>query len=135
MSLSHREIVDYCLCKQGAYVDFPFGPDCLVIKVKAPSQEKGRIFAQIFMLRGEPKLTLNCTPESAEFYRKVYPNSVTRGFHCPPIQQPHFNTLSLDGLIPDAEIKHMINHAYEVVVSKLPKYFRVLLSDVENGTE
>ena len=122
--MTHKEILDYCLEKQGAYLDYPFGPDVAVVKMKAPSQEKGRVFAQVFMLRGEPKAMFNCTPESAEFYRSVYPGSVVRGWHCPPIMQPHFNTVNLDGTVPDEEILHMIDHAYEVVVAKLPKYLQ-----------
>lgn len=119
-----NEIIDYCLLKPGAFLDYPFDPMFPVVKVKALSQEKGRIFAQPFILRGEPKVTLNCTPMSADFYRSVYPESVTRGWHCPPIQQPHFNTVALDGTVPDEEILQMIDHAYDVVVSKLPKYLQ-----------
>ena len=122
--MTHQEIIETCLRKPGAYLDHPFGPDVPVVKVKAPSQDKGRIFAQVFMLRGEPKVTLNCRPDSAEFYRTIYPGAVTRGWHCPPIQQPHFNTVSLDGTVPDDELLAMIDHAYDVVVAKLPKYVR-----------
>jgi predicted DNA-binding protein (MmcQ/YjbR family) len=122
--MTHREIVDYCLKKPGAYPDFPFNPVMPVIKVKSPSQKSGRIFAQPFFLRDEPKLTLNCTPVSAEYYRGMYPGSVVRGYHCPPIQQPHFNTINLDGTVPDNELIRMIDHAYEVVVAKLPRYIQ-----------
>jgi len=117
-------IIDYCLLKPGAYPDYPFTPFMPVIKVKAPSQAKGRIFAQPFLLRGEPKVTLNCTPVSAAYYRAAYPAAVTRGWHCPPVQQPHFNTVTLDGAVPDAEILRMIDHAYETVVGKFPKYIQ-----------
>ncbi len=127
--MTHQAILDYCLTKPGAYVDYPFEPTFPVVKVKAPSQEKGRVFAQIFSLNGEPKVTLNCTPDSAAFYRGVYPGSVVRGWHCPPIQQPHFNTVSLDGTVPDDEILQMIDHSYSVVLSKLPKYVQKELSD------
>jgi len=122
--MTHQQIVDYCLKKPGAYLDYPFDPIWPVVKVRAPSQEKGRIFAQPFILRGEPKVTLNCTPETAEIYRHVYPGSVTRGWHCPPVQQPHFNTVNLDGSVPDEEILIMIDHAYQVVVGKMPKYLQ-----------
>ena len=37
-----NEIEDYCLLKSGSYLDFPFGSDITVIKVKSASQEKGR---------------------------------------------------------------------------------------------
>lgn len=47
-----------------------------------------------------------------------------RGWHCPPVQQPHFNTICLDGSVPDDEIICMIDHAYDVVVKKYPKYIQ-----------
>ncbi|MCL2088036.1 MAG: MmcQ/YjbR family DNA-binding protein [Oscillospiraceae bacterium] len=128
--MTHEQIIEYCLKKNGSYLDYPFDPTVPVVRVKAPSQEKGRIFAQPFMLRGEPKVTLNCTPESAEFYRSVYPGSVVRGWHCPPVQQPHFNTINLDGSVPDDEIIRMIDHAYDVVVKKYPKYIQNEISKV-----
>lgn len=124
------EIIAYCLTKPGAYLDYPFTPFFPVIKVKAPSQIKGRIFAQPFLLHGEPKVTLNCTPISAAYYRWVYPGAVVRGWHCPPVQQPHFSTVDLGGAVPDAEIIRMMDHAYEVVVAKFPKYIQKELHDI-----
>ncbi len=130
--MTHQEIIDYCLKKPGVYLDWPFDPVFPVAKVKAPLQDKGRIFAQPFMLRGEPKVTLNCTPESAEIYRSVYPGSVVRGWHCPLVQQPHFNTVSLDGSVSDDEILRMIDHAYKVVVAKYPKYIQKQIAELKN---
>jgi predicted DNA-binding protein (MmcQ/YjbR family) len=117
-------IIAYCMKKPGAYLDYPFTPFFPVVRVKAPSQAKGRIFAQPFLLRGEPKVTLNCTPESAVHYRETYPGAVTRGWHCPLVQQPHFNTVDLGGAVPDAELRRMMDHAYETVVGKYPLYIR-----------
>lgn len=122
--MTHEEIITYCLQKPGAYLDYPFDPIFPVLKVKAPSQEKGRIFACPFILRGEVKVSLNCTPEMAEFYRNGYPDSVTRGWHCPPVQQPHVNTVNLDGSVPDDELRRMMDHAYAVVIAKMPKYIQ-----------
>ena len=130
-----QEITDYCLTKVGAYLDYPFSPIFPVIKVKAPSQEKGRIFAQPFILRGEEKITLNCNPDSAEHYRNTYPGSVKRGYHCPPVQQPHFNTVNLDGSVPDKEILLMIDHAYSVVVAKYPKYIQRELHELKKSSQ
>ena len=117
-------IIDYCMQKPGAYLDYPFTPYFPVVKVKSPSQKKGRIFAQPFLLHGEPKVTLNCTPVSAEYYRAKYPAAVARGWHCPPVMQPHFNTVDLSGAVSDEELCRMMDHAYEVVVAKYPKYIR-----------
>ena len=130
--MTHTEIIEYCLAKPGAYLDYPFEPFSPVVKVKAPSQGKGRIFAQPFILHGEPKVTLNCTPESAEIYRSVYSGSVLRGWHCPPVMQPYHNTVSLDGSVPDDEIRRMMDHAYAVVVAKYPKYIQKEIREAGN---
>ncbi len=118
------QVIAYCMEKPGAYLDYPFTPFFPVIRVKAPSQAKGRIFAQPFLLRGEPKVTLNCTPAAADYYRAKYSGAVVRGWHCPPVQQPHFNTVDLDGAVPDDELTAMMDHAYETVVAKYSAVIR-----------
>ena len=118
--MTPQEIVDTCLALPGAYLDYPFGPDAAICKVKAPSSEKGRIFAQVFELKGEDCATFNCDRPTGEFYRALYPEAVTRGWHCPPVQQPYFNTVKLVG-VSDEELLRMIEHAYWVVRGKLPK--------------
>ena len=127
------QVIAYCMGKPGAYPDYPFTPFFPVIRVKAPSQRKGRIFAQPFLLRGEPKVTLNCTPAAAEYYRAKYPGGVVRGWHCPPVQQPHFNTVSLDGAVPDGELVSMMDHAYETVVAKYLKSIQLELRGEQPG--
>lgn len=129
LKLSNRPITtelitDYCLKKNGAYLDFPFGLDCAVIKVKGDSQEKGRIFAQLFRLKGQDSITLNCDIMTGMLYRDMFPNIVVRGYHCPPVQQPYFNTFPLDGSVPNEIIIEMIEHSYKTVISKLPKYIQ-----------
>jgi predicted DNA-binding protein (MmcQ/YjbR family) len=93
--MTKRELIDYCLTLPAVYEDYPFGDDVTVVKIKSPSQDKGRIFAQIFMLKGEPKATFNCSADTGEFYRSIYPESVTRGYHCPSVQQLYFNTVNI----------------------------------------
>ncbi len=72
----HTQLLAYCLQKPSTYLDYPFEPMTPVVKVGVPQQSKGRIFAQMLVLRGEPKITLRCTPESAALYRSRYPGSV-----------------------------------------------------------
>lgn len=116
-----QEILDYCLKKKGAYLDFPFGADTAAVKVKGPNDDKGRIFALIYELKGKPVANLCCTAEMGIFYREKYPDKVVRGWHCPPVQQPYNNTVSFDGSIPDGELYKMADESYAVTVSKLPK--------------
>ena len=128
--MTHQQILDYCLAKSGAYVDFPFGPDVIIVKLKSKSQDKGRIFAQLFELKGQPKATFNCDIMTGEMYRQIYPGTVTRGYHCPAVQ-PYFNTLNLDGTVPDEEILRMIDHAYAAVLSKMPKYIQKEIEEAQ----
>ena len=121
--MTQDEIIKYCLSKPGAFLDYPFGVDVAVVKVKSQNS-KPRIFAQVFNLKGEAKATFNCDPMTGDFYRTVYPGAVTRGYHCPPAQQPYFNTVDLGGAVPDEELLGMIDHAYQVVVGKLPKKYQ-----------
>lgn len=126
-------LLDYCLAKPGAYLDYPFGVDVSVVKVKAPSQPTGRIFAQMATIHGVPSTTLSCDPVTAVTYRQLYPGVVVRGYHCPPVQQPYFNTLPLAGDVPDDDIFELADIAYQVVVAKLPKYRQRELADGQRG--
>ena len=108
--MTAEEICAYCLEKPGAYRDLPFGEVPVCFKVK------GKIFAQLY----PDKITLKCTAFSGEAFRAAYPGIVTRGYHCPPVQQPYWNTVDLSRF-PQEELPMMIDHAYETVVSRLPK--------------
>ena len=107
------EIKAYCLAKTGAYEARPFGDWPICVKVA------GKIFAQIY----PDKITLKCTAFSGQAFRNAWPGAVVRGYHCPPVQQPYWNTIYLD-LFPTEEMPMMIDHAYETVVSGLRKRIR-----------
>ena len=123
--MTTNEIINYCLLKDGAYLDFPFGDIPICVKVA------NRLFAQIYPKPKDYKITLNCDMMTGEFYRNLYPNTVVRGYHCPPVQQPYFNTVHLNNEVSDDEMKAMINHSYSVVIRKLPKKVRENLKEGE----
>ena len=124
--MGQEEWIACCLKKPYAFLTFPFGPETAVVKLGPPGASP-RIFAQFFTLKGEPFTTFSCDRATGEFYRAVYPGVVTRGHHCPPVQQPYFNTLPLSGAVPDEEIKNMIDLAYAAVTAKYPKTIRRIL--------
>ncbi len=110
-------LTDYCLGKGFAYADYPFGPNPMCIKVK------GKIFAEIFTRPSDYKITLKCDPILADVYRRQFPNVVVRGYHCPPSQQPHRNTVWVEKM-EDSLLYHMIDLSYDLVVKSLPKSIR-----------
>lgn len=109
-----EEIKTYCLKKNKAYEDYPFGDIPICYKVA------GKIFAQLYPHKEDYKITLKCTADSGQFYRMAYPGKVVRGYHCPPIQQPYWNTIYLEDF-PDEELLNMIDHAYDTVIAGLSK--------------
>lgn len=112
------EIISYCLEKNGAYIDFPFGDIPMCMKVA------NRLFAQIYPRPEDRKITLNCDRFLGEILRDRFPGIVVRGYHCPPMLQPYFNTIYLNNEISDEDLKSMIDHSYAVVVGKLSKKAR-----------
>ena len=127
--MTHEELLQYCLTKKGAYIDHPFGPDSDIVKVKK------RIFAQLFFLHDTPMITVNGSALMNDFFRNVYPDYVKRGYHCPPVQQPYFNTIDLSGDVPDEQLLVMIDESYKYVVGKLPKKVQRELEDESKEQE
>lgn len=100
-----------CLAKKGVSEEFPFDADTLVFKVM------GKMFALAPLERLPPQANLKCDPERALELRESYDGVIMPGYH---MSKVHWNTLFLDQL-PGDLIRELINHSYELVVSKLPK--------------
>ncbi len=90
--------------KAGVTEGLPFGEDTLVFKVN------GKIFA-LANLDGEPRLNLKCDPSYALELREMH-SSVLPGYH---MNKKHWNTVIVDGTIPDREIFRWIDHSYGLV--------------------
>ena len=113
-NMKPEEIKTYCMAKPGAYEDLPFGPVPVCYKVH------GKIFAQLYPEPEDYKITLKCTAFAGQMFRQAYPGIVVRGYHCPPVQQPYWNTVVLEGF-PAEELYYMIDHAYETVLTSFSK--------------
>jgi predicted DNA-binding protein (MmcQ/YjbR family) len=101
----------HCLSKPAATEGAPFGPDNIVFKVK------GKMFALLAFEEVPPRANLKCDPDLALELRDRY-EQVEPGYH---MNKKHWNTIVLDGMIPDGEIRKMIDHSYDLVVASLPK--------------
>ncbi len=109
-----EDIKKYCLNKHKTYEEYPFGEVPICYKLN------GKIFAQLYPYEYDYKITLKCTAEAGDFYRMVYPGQVVRGYHCPPVQQPYWNTIYLKDF-PDEELLNMIDFAYDTVLKSFSK--------------
>lgn len=105
------DVLKYCLSKKGAYEDFPFGPEPATIKVGS------KMFALISNRSDKIFISLKCDPFVAQSLREQYP-SITPGDH---LNKQHWNTIAIDGTIPEHEIIWMIDHSYDLVYKSLTK--------------
>jgi predicted DNA-binding protein (MmcQ/YjbR family) len=121
--ITPEDLIAYCLTKNQAYTDYPFGPEPVCIKVK------GKIFAEIYSGPGNYKITLKCDPLLAQVYRLQFPGVVVRGYHCPSVQQQHRNTVWVEQM-DESLLLVLIGHSYEMVVKSLPKFVR---KELESG--
>ena len=101
----------FCLSKTAATEGTPFGPEDIVFKVA------GKMFAILALEEVPPRVNLKCDPDLALELRDRY-EQVEPGYH---MNKKHWNTVVLDGVIPEREIRKMIDHSYELVVQSLPK--------------
>jgi predicted DNA-binding protein (MmcQ/YjbR family) len=104
----------WCLEQPGAIEDFPFGPEHSVFKVG------GKIFA-ISALEREPlEVSVKCEPELAVALRDSYP-AIRPGYH---LNKRHWNTVTLDGSLPDQIVRDLVEDSYDLIASALPKRLR-----------
>jgi len=96
---------EYCLSKPGTEETFPFGPDTLVYKVN------GKIYLLAGLDEQPARFNVKCDPDKAIELRDEYP-AVLPGYH---MNKKHWNTVLLDGSVPDRLLKEWIDHSYALV--------------------
>jgi len=117
-----EELREYCIKKPGVTEDFPFDEATLVFKVM------GKMFA-LTDLENQFSVNLKCTPEDCIGLRERY-NAVIPGYH---MNKKHWNTIYIDGTIPDDLIFEWIDNSYDLVVNKLTKKQQAELKNMANS--
>ena len=111
----------YCLAKKGVTEEFPFDAETLVFKVM------GKMFALAPLERLPSQVNLKCNPEKAIALREEYDGAILPGYH---MSKVHWNTLIIEKISPKL-ILELIDHSYNLVVSKLTKKLKEELSNLE----
>ena len=105
---------EYCLSKKAVTEHFPFDEDTLVFKVG------GKMFALSSLKqweKQEPSVNLKCDPERALELRANY-DAINEGYHMSKI---HWNTVAINQDVPDAMLKALIDHSYDLIFKGLTK--------------
>lgn len=107
----------YCISKKGVTEEFPFDESTLVFKVV------GKMFA-LTDVDDFKSVNLKCEPEKAIELRERH-SAIKSGYH---MNKKHWNTIEMDGTIPNKLIEQWIDDSYELVTYKLTKKEKELLN-------
>lgn len=103
--MDHKTVEEYCLGMPNAKLDYPFGEDVAVYKVK------DKMFALIAEKSNPLRISLKCDPQLSEVLREKY-ETVLEGYH---LNKKHWNTIILTGQLPLEEVQGLIRHSYQLV--------------------
>ncbi len=102
----------YCLNKKGAVKDF---------KIEW-NATRYMLAGKMFVLQGGdregvPIVTLKCEPVAGEILRQEY-KDIIPGYY---MNKTHWNSVYLDGEVPDQVVRKMIDMSYDLILAGLPK--------------
>jgi predicted DNA-binding protein (MmcQ/YjbR family) len=108
-----KKLIGHCLTFSGAYEDYPFGDETAALRHGGNS----RIFALFLTHADREMVNLKSEPFTALYRRNEYP-SVIPGWH---MNKVHWNSVILDGAVPEAVIREMIAESFDLTKPKTRK--------------
>ncbi|MFO7862504.1 MAG: MmcQ/YjbR family DNA-binding protein [Salinivirgaceae bacterium] len=103
-----EDLRNYCVAKKHVTEEFPFDEVTLVFKVA------GKMFALIGLDRVDLSIALKCDPERAQVLRSTH-SAIGPAYH---MSKTHWNGVRIDGTLKPEFVHELIDHSYDLVVSK-----------------
>lgn len=123
---TREEILAYGLTFADTYVDTPFSDtNWQLVRVK----QSKKAFLWTYEKDGFLNLNVKADPEWRDFWRSTY-ESVIPGYHQ---NKEHWNTIILDGSIPEKDIKRMIAESYDLVTDSPTKRIYEAVKKIPKG--
>ncbi|GGS44826.1 MULTISPECIES: MmcQ/YjbR family DNA-binding protein [Streptomyces] len=116
--MTPQQLRAFCLSFNAAVEDFPFNPETSVFRVL------GKMFALAGLDARPLTVNLKCDPEDALRLREEHEGLIVPGWH---MNKRHWNTVTVDGGLPDRLVKELIEDSYDLVVAGLPRAERLRL--------
>ena len=121
-----EEVLKYGLSFPDTYRDAPFHDDnWQLIRVKGSR----KTFMLVYERNGSVWVNVKVDPEWRDFWRRTYP-SVIPAYHQ---NKEHWNTIILDGTIPEDEVKRMIADSYDLVTDTPTKRIYEAVKRIPKG--
>ncbi len=123
---TREEALEYGLSFPYTYQEAPFhDPNWQLVRV----QGSKKAFLWTYERNGCINLNVKTDPEWRDFWRRAY-DSVIPGWHQ---NKEHWNTIILDGSIPDDVIKKMISESYELISDSPSKRIYEAVKKIPRG--
>ncbi|MEU9306225.1 MmcQ/YjbR family DNA-binding protein [Streptomyces sp. NBC_00080] len=116
--MTPQELRALCLSFNAAVEDFPFRPEISVFKVG------GKLFALTTLDARPLTVNLKCDPDDAVRLRGEHEGLIVPGWH---MNKRHWNTVTVDGELPDRLVRELVEDSYDLVVAGLPRAERLRL--------
>ena len=123
---TREEALKYGLSFKNVYEEKPFHDQNWQL-VRA--RESKKAFLWISEKDGYINLNVKVDPQWRDFWRSAY-DSVIAGYHQ---NKEHWNTLILDGSIPEKDIKRMISESYDLVTDSPTKRIYEAVKRIPKG--
>lgn len=124
--IRREDALAYGLSFPGTYQEAPFhDPNWQLVRVKGSR----KAFLWTYEKDGHINLNVKTDPEWRNFWRNTYA-SVIPGYH---LNKEHWNTIILDGTIPDTDIKRMIAESYDLVTDSPTKRIYEAVKKIPKG--
>ncbi len=106
--LTREQALEYGLSFHDTYQDMPFRDEnWQLVRYRGNK----RAFLWVYEKDGHVNLNVKADPEKAFFWRDLY-RGVLPGYHQ---NKDHWNTIILDGSVPDQDIEIMIAESYDLI--------------------
>ena len=123
---SRKEALDYGLAFPDTYVETPFrDTNWQLVRVKCSK----KAFLWIYEKDGYVNLNVKADKEWRDYWRSAF-KSVIPGWHQ---NKENWNTIILDGSVPDDAIKTMIKESYELVTDNPTKRIYEAVKKIPKG--
>ena len=118
--MTYQQLIDYCLTKVGAIHDYKTEWEADRIQVA------NKMFALLGNLHDRPIISLKSDILRAEQLRQQY-KDIIPGYY---LNKAHWNTIYIDGEVPDNLIFECIDSSYDLIVKGLPKKTQKMLGTI-----
>ena len=125
--MTREEVLEYGLSFPLTYQEAPFhDPNWQLVRVKGSK----KVFLWTYERDGCLNINVKLDPQWKDFWRSAYPGSVVAGYHQ---NKEHWNTLILDGTIPEGDVKRMIAESYDIITDSPTKRIYEAVKTIPKG--